>query len=168
MKVKDIHRDSGYWAGVFSQAPAPTSDTHEFIHDRLTSELRSEFPGEVSYNECGDPPVVPGSLHHLTPCRSADVEPVHPHITRIDQVGQVAEGHHAKHRQGQANGTHDGWQSSAGGYRTWSNLTKLGKQVSRGGRATIIHLNLIESIEQRKAGLPIRTLNERAGLALEL
>ena len=92
MKVKDIHRYSGYWPDIFSQAPAPTGDAREFIRYSPTSEPRSEFPGQVSYNEYSDPPIVVRSLHHLTPCRSANVEPVHPHITGVDQIGQVANG----------------------------------------------------------------------------
>src|SRR5260370_17237695 len=101
MKVKDIHRNSSDWAGVLSQVKASTRETGEFIHDRLASELGREVPFEVSYHECSDPPVVLGRLHHLTLCRSADVEPMHPHITRIDQVGQVAQGHQAHHWTGQ-------------------------------------------------------------------
>ena len=65
MKVNDIHRYSGYWPDIFSQAPAPTRDAREFILYSPTAEPRSEFPDEVSYNECCDPPIVVRSLYHL-------------------------------------------------------------------------------------------------------
>jgi hypothetical protein len=48
MKVKDIHRDSRDWASVCSQPEASTGETSEFIHDRLTSKLRTEVPFEIS------------------------------------------------------------------------------------------------------------------------
>src|SRR5690348_5327299 len=119
------------------------------VDNRCRAQLCSKLLRQVTHDERHDPSIMPWRHDHLMPRRSTEIKSMHPHITRVDQIGQVADGHHPTKRwQRHTQRAHHERKTRTCSKSAWSNGLQFADQSCGGGGSAVIDLNLIHTIEE--------------------